>query len=115
MMNKLFNGVRALSASLSFGLLAASGVHAGEPALNAQELAVTERVLKLCGPVDPVAAKKLQDRVSELVKGRSEVDLAKARDSEEYKKGYTLIDGFVAQVDEHNAKALCTDSAADKK
>jgi hypothetical protein len=114
MMNKLFNGVRALSASLSFGLLLASGVHAGEPALNAQELAVTERVLKLCGPVDPVAAKKLQDRVSELVKGRSEADLAKARDSEEYKKGYTLIDGIVAQVDEHNAKTLCTDSAADK-
>src|ERR1700688_3704274 len=107
MMNKFFNGIGCVAASLSFGLLVIPVVHAGESALNAQQLAVTERVLKFCGPVDADAAKKLQDKVSELVKGRSEADLAKARDSEEYKQGYTLIDGFVAQVDEHNAKALC--------
>jgi hypothetical protein len=114
MMNKFFNGIGCVATSLSFGLLVVPVVHAGESALNAKQLAITERVLKFCGPVDADAARKLQDKVSELVKGRSEADLAKARDSEEYRKGYTLIDGVVAQVDEHNAKALCTDSAADK-
>lgn len=113
-MKKLFNGIGRVAASLSFGLLLAPLVHAGEPALNAQQLAITERVLKFCGPVNPDAAKKLQDKVSELVKGRSEADLAKVRDSEEYKKGYTLMEGFIAQVDEHNAKTLCSDSTADK-
>ena len=113
-MKKFFNGMGRVAASLSFSLLVVPCVHAGEPALNAQQLAITERVLKFCGPVNPEAAKKLEDKVSELVKGRSEADLAKARDSEEYTKGYAMIDGMIAQVDEHNAKTLCTDSAADK-
>ena len=112
-MNNIFAGMGRLAASLSFGLLMVSWAHAGEPALNAQQLAITERVLKFCGPVSEDAAKKLRDRVSELVKGRSVEDLAKARDSEEYKKGYALMEGFIALVDEHNAKTLCSDSAAD--
>ena len=113
-MNKFFNGIGCVTVSLSFGLLVVQVVHAGESALNAQQLAITERVLKFCGPVDAGAAKKIQDKVSELVKGRSEADVAKARESEEYKKAFTLIDGFIAQVDEHNAKTLCSDSAADQ-
>ena len=113
-MNKIFSRAGRLAASLSFGLLMVSWVHAGERALDAQQLAITERVLKFCGPVNPDAAKKLRDKVSELVKGRSEESLAKARASEEYKKGYALMEGFIAQVDEHNAKTLCSDSAADK-
>ncbi|MEP6883302.1 MAG: hypothetical protein ABJC66_01005 [Gammaproteobacteria bacterium] len=103
-----------IAATLSISLLAIPCVHAGEPALNAQQLAITERVLKFCGPVNPDAAKKLQEKISEMVKGRSEADLATARDSEEYKKGYAMIDGIVAQDDEQNAKALCKNSAADK-
>ena len=111
-MNKFCNGLGCITASLSFALLVPV-VHAGESALNAQQLAITERVLKFCAPVDAGAAKRLQDKVAELVKGRSEAELDKARDSEEYKKGSTLIDGFIAQVDERNAKTLCSDSAAD--
>lgn len=107
-MNKLFTGV---AASLALGFFLAPMVHADEAALNAQQLGLMDRALKFCGLVDPVLSKKLEAKVAELLKGASADTVAKARNSADYKNAYAMMDGFIAQVDEHNAKKLCAESA----
>lgn len=85
--------------------------HAGEGPLNAQQLGILDRVVKFCGPVDPGIAEKLQAKMAELLKGASAATVAATRSSTEYHQGYDTMDRFVNQVDERNAKTLCTDSA----
>lgn len=110
-MNNRFNRLRRLAATLALGCFVLPMAHAGEPALNAQQLGMAESALKFCGPVDPAAATKLKDKIAELLKGASDEALAKARASDEYRKAYEMMNGFTAQVDEHDAKTLCADSA----
>jgi hypothetical protein len=89
--------------------------HAAEPVLDAQQLGITESVLHYCRRVDPDAATKLKEKVAKLVQGASEDALAKVRASEAYKHSYDSVSGFVAQVDEHNAKIICSDLLANDK
>src|ERR1700675_353533 len=114
-MTRIFNKQFLMGASLTCGLFSgALCAHGETPGLDAEQLGITESVLHYCGPVDPDAAKKLQDKVAQLVKGASKEALAKARASETYKHAYELVNSFVAQVDEHNAKIACTDQWASK-
>lgn len=110
----------ALTAALS-GLASAS-VFAAQPTantpsrpnaqrLNPQQLGILERLLKYCGPVDPASSKKLQAKFNAMVKGASPEALSEARSSDRYKEGYSVMDGFIGQVDQRNAKIVCTDSA----
>jgi hypothetical protein len=86
-----------------------------DASVNARQLAITERTLKFCGPLDPEAAKKLQAKLDQQKRGISDSALAEARKSEEYQKAYLLIGNFIAQVDEHNAKTLCADASTPVK
>src|ERR1700726_5009170 len=110
MMNHLFNNTRRWLASVALGAFIVPMVHAAEPAVNAQQLALAERAIKYCGSVDPKLSKPLADKVAEMIKGVSAGAVAKIRGSDDYKKAYALMDSFVAQVDERNAKVLCADS-----
>jgi hypothetical protein len=116
MMKTSLNKQLLMVAALTSGLLAGAPFsRADKPGLNVQQLAIAESVLKVCGPVDADAAKKLQDKVAQLVQGASEEALAKARDSDDYRHAYDLVMKFAGQVDEHNAKTVCTNQSADSK
>lgn len=87
---------------------------AAEPPINVQRLAVTERALEFCGPVDADSAKKLKDRVAELTKGASADTLAEVRSSETYKQAYATMESFIGEIDPRNAKVACANTAAGK-
>jgi hypothetical protein len=87
---------------------------AGVGVINAQQLAVVDRALVFCGPVDPESAKKLKDKVGELTKGASADAVAQARGSDVYKQAYSNMGSFIDQIDPRNAKVACTNTA-DKK
>ncbi|MHB8721756.1 MAG: hypothetical protein ACYDAH_10210 [Steroidobacteraceae bacterium] len=112
-MNRNFKKQFPLIACLTCGVFALA--HAAEVTVDAEQLGIVESVLHFCGPVDPASASKLKERVAKLVQGASEAALAKVRESDEYKHSYEMVDGFVAQVDEHNAKTVCTDELAKDK
>jgi hypothetical protein len=84
------------------------------PLINAQRLAVTERALEFCGPVDADSAKKLKDQVAELTRGASADALAQARDSEAYKQAYSSMESFIGEIDPRNAKVVCANTASGK-
>jgi hypothetical protein len=81
-------------------------------ALQARALGIWDRVVQYCASSDPAAASQLRDKINELTKGLSNQQIADLRQSDEYHAAYTWMDGFVSQVDEHNIKRLCSESAA---
>jgi hypothetical protein len=81
-------------------------------ALQARSLGIWDRVVQYCASSDPAAASQLRDKINELTKGLSNQQIADLRQSDEYHSAYTWMDGFVSQVDEHNTKRLCSESAA---
>ena len=92
---------------VALGLLA----HAESPALNAQTLGFTESVLNYCGPIEPALALKLREKLRQLVARSTEQQIAEARKSDEYRKAYDSVSEFVAQVDGHDARRICSESA----
>jgi hypothetical protein len=79
-------------------------------ALNAQTLGFTESVLNYCGPIEPALALKLREKVRQLVERATEQQIAEARNSDEYRKAYDSVSEFVAKVDGHDAKRICSES-----
>ena len=79
---------------------------------QAKSLAVLERMLQYCGSIDPDAAAKLHDKIKDLTKDLSEQQVAGLRKTSEYQSSYSVVEGFVGQVDEHNAKKLCAESVS---
>jgi hypothetical protein len=115
-MNIHFKMQLPMIACVAYGVFAAAlPAHAEEPAVDAQQLGIMESVLHFCGPVDADSTAKLQEKLAKLVHGASEAALAKARNSDAYKHSYDMVNGFVGQVDEHNAKTVCTDQLAQSK
>ncbi len=84
------------------------------PQINAQQLAVVERALEFCSPIDADSAKKLKEHVAALTKGASADALTQARSSEVYKAAYSAMDGFIGQIDPRNAKVACANTARGK-
>lgn len=99
-----------LSFAVAFTVSAVPAL-ADEPKINAQQLAVVDRALEFCGPVDEDSAKKLKDKVAELTKGASADTVAQARSSEAYTQAYSSIGGFFGEIDPRNAKVACTNTA----
>jgi hypothetical protein len=119
MMNTFFNKQLLMVVSVTCGMFAGApftrAAKPVKPVVNVQQLAITESVLQFCGPVDADAAKKLQDKLAKLVQGASDEELAQARESDDYRHAYDFVAKMTAQVDEHHAKAACTDQLADSK
>ena len=79
---------------------------------DAHALGVTESLLNYCTRVDAPAAAKLREKVKRLASDASEEGLAAIRRSDEYRKAYDAVGEFVAKIDEHNAKRVCSESPA---
>ena len=88
---------------------------ADAPVLNAQTLGITESVLHYCAPIDPGSATRLRQKIKLLQQGANEQQLATVRNSKEYRKAYDSMVEFVGKVDAHNAKRVCSESAARSK
>jgi hypothetical protein len=118
MMNTFFNKRLLLVVSGACGLFAGMPLTLAakpKPPVNVQQLAITESLLKFCGPVDADAAKKLQDKLANLMEGASDEALAEVRASDDYRHAYDLITKITGQVDEHDAKTACAGQLADIK
>jgi hypothetical protein len=85
---------------------------AAKPPPNAQALGITEGVLHYCGSVDPKAAGQLQQKAKDLVQGLSEDEVAKLRESEEYRAAYDSIGEMLTAAPGQKAVQAC--ASADK-
>jgi hypothetical protein len=103
-----------LASLLACGVLAGTAAQAAEPQINAQELALVDRALEFCGPVDADSVKKLKERLAEITKTASADVVAQARASDTYKQSYATMDSFIGQIDPRNAKVACTNTADSK-
>jgi hypothetical protein len=111
--NALRAGLFLAAASVAGAFAASAGETKGadETTINVQQLAVVDRAIEFCGPIDPGSSQKLKDRVAALVKGASADAVVQARASDEYKKAYSTMDSFIAAIDSRNAKVACANTA----
>jgi hypothetical protein len=85
------------------------------PTLNGQALGVLESAVNYCGPIDPVAADRLKQKIKQLVQGASRHQLAEVRNSDEYRKAYDSVVDFVGKIDPRNAKRFCSENSLERK
>src|SRR5258706_4443719 len=90
-------------------------VHADTPSVNPRALGIVESIVNYCGRLDPAAAVRLREQVKQLAQGASEQQLAEVRNSNEYREAYDSVVEFVAKVDEHNAKRVCSETPVERK
>ncbi len=90
-------------------------VHADTPSVNPHALGTVESILNYCARLDPAAAVKLREQVKQLAQGASDRQLAEVRNSNEYRESYDSVVDFVAKVDEHNAKRICSETPVEHK
>jgi len=85
-----------------------ASVFAGAQAPDARQLGVAESLLTYCSKVDPPTADAYRARIKQLVQGTSEETLVKVRNSDEYRQARASLEDFVSNVNERNAKRMCT-------
>jgi hypothetical protein len=100
--------VRAIALLACAWIAAPASVFAGAPAPDARQLGVTESLLTYCSRVDPPTAGAYRARIKQLVQGTSEETLVNVRNSDEYRQARASLDDFVSNVNERNAKRMCT-------
>jgi hypothetical protein len=93
-------------------LACASLAWADAPPPEARALGITEAILTYCAKADPSAAARYQEQIKLLVQQASEQTLAEVRKSPEYLKAHASVDDFIAKIDPHNAKRVCSESLA---
>lgn len=94
------------------GFLAAATAFAGDARIDPQKLAITERAVEYCGPIDPAISNKLREKVAEMVKGVTPDALARIRGSVDYKQTQSSMDQFISKIDPRNAKVFCANTAS---
>jgi hypothetical protein len=72
------------------------------------ELGQKESMLDFCSKANPQSAAKYKERGKALVGNASEKDLAKARDSGEYKDAYSLVKTALGKAPKDDVAKLCT-------
>jgi len=87
----------------------------GEPPFSAQALGIAEGVASYCQSIDPAGADKVRQMIKQLVQGASAQQLAKVRNSDEYRKGYDSVAEFTGKIDAHNAGKFCSGNAVERK
>jgi hypothetical protein len=100
--------MRAIALLACAWIAAPASVFAAAPAPDARQLGVTESLLTYCSKVDPPTASAYRAKIKQLVQGTSEETLVKVRNSDEYRKARASLDDFVSNVNERNAKRMCT-------
>jgi hypothetical protein len=101
--------MRCAALAACAGLAVAVCAFAGDaPGPDPRTLGIAESMLSYCAKVDRDTAAGYREKIKHLVQSASEETLAKVRSSSEYLQARASIEDFVAKVDEHNAKRMCT-------
>ena len=72
-------------------------------------LATVQATIDFCAQTQAHDAKRFQEYSALLVRDASQEELAKIRDTSEYKAAYELISDELAKVTKEHAKASCRD------
>ncbi len=91
-------------------LIAPELASAGAAVPDARALGVAEAMLGYCTKADPAAAAKQREWIKQLVGDASRKTLVEVRQSAEYRKAYDSETGFIAKVESHNIRRLCSEA-----
>jgi len=103
-----YGSVCAVAVLACAWIAAPASVFADAPAPDARQLGVTESLLTYCSKVDPPTADAYRAKIKQLVEGKSQETLVKVRNSDEYRKARASLDAFVSNVNQRNARRMCT-------
>ena len=76
---------------------------------SSHSLGMLESTLAFCAESNSTAAPKYQERATLMVRGIPEKELAKARDTEEYKGAYSSIASALAAVPKEQVEKTCAE------
>ena len=74
---------------------------------NAQTLGIMESALNYCANTDPASAQRLRGLIKQLIEGANDEQLAKVRQSDEYRGTYDSVAQFTSKIEPLNAKKFC--------
>jgi len=79
---------------------------------NAQSLGRADALLDYCTKADPSSVAKLQERIKEFSQGVSDAELAKMRNTDEYRKANGAERDLLAKIQPRNARSACARAPA---
>ena len=97
------------------GMALLAPVRAEDSGPEPEALGKAEALLSYCTKVAPDSVEKYRTHVKALSKDASREKLAEVRRSREYSKAHQSVDDFVAKVDQHNARRVCSKPVAATK
>jgi hypothetical protein len=100
---------------IGIAVLGSTLAHGEEVGVDAAALGKADALLSYCTKAAPASRQKYWTQVKEVSKNASKEQLAAARRSEEYRKAHQAVDDFVAKVDQHNVKLVCSQDAPSGK
>ena len=105
---------RMIACLLGMSLLGPSA-WAENLAPDPEALGKADALLSYCTKVAPESAKTYWTQVKSLSKDTSKEKLAAVRRSDEYRRAHQSVDDFVAKVDKHNARLVCSKAPVTSK
>ena len=79
---------------------------------NARSLGHADAILDYCTKADPSSVAKLQERINQYSQGVSDADLAKMRNTDEYRKANGAEHDFLDKTQARYAKSVCARAPA---
>jgi hypothetical protein len=70
---------------------------------NAQTLGIMESALNFCATIDQAAAERLRELIKVSIAGANDEQLAKVRQSDEYRGTYDSVTQFTSKIEPPNA------------
>jgi len=74
---------------------------------NARSLGHADAMLDYCTKADPSSVAKLQERIRQFSQGVSDLELAKMRNTDEYRQANGAERDFLDKVQPHYARSAC--------
>jgi hypothetical protein len=74
-----------------------------------RSLGMLEGTMAFCAQSDPAAAAKYQSQVQSMLRGRPEAEVAKARETSEYRAAYDSVTSALTGAPKEQIKQTCAD------
>ena len=82
---------------------------------NAQTLGIMESALNFCATIDRASAERLRGLIEQSIEGANDEQLAKLRQSDEYRGTYDSVMQFTSKIEPLNAKKFCASAGVGDK
>ena len=79
---------------------------------NARSLGHADALLDYCTKADPSSVAKLQDRIKEFSQGVNDLELAKMRNTDEYRQANGAEHDLLNKIQPRNARSACARALA---